>query len=907
LRLYNNMRDNGTGAIVVKDRGALYWNDDDRVANFNPASITFEPGSRLILSDDNQAYNTGDNETIISRKADISWRDDVQFNGTEGLVIGAQKSAVGWWNNEMDLDNGGGLSIEAGATWARLAPMAGRWMRIRDEFNGNGADVYVGNDVAMWTSNNWDDHTRQEAIPRGHFEFENTVSNIGTLYVQGEVQMWHRRANLDGVDIVVQGSMNNEGGLRLQGNGWRLTTSTVTTEDQGAVWIENWSGDTKFGSLFINNNDGLRFQGGEEARIVTQLGGAGSVKTGQDGHIRMLAGSNLTPGDSSDVSKDVGTLSVDDLFTDAGFNYVLGVGLDDSDSVSINDRLELANAWTLKLDGVGGFMVPTTEYDLFTYGGSYAGTAGDITGEVTIDKADVPTWDITGAAVMQTAGRVYVTGIDGLQYRYWKDQDGDWGDTTTPPLSVNWADGASADASVPDAAIGTLATIDRAGRTATVASVGQSAFQVDLDAGSLVVSGAGELTTTGYINVATGAALDVQLGGVLNSTGVNSAGALTLGGGGTIGSLNATGGSVDITSATTTFGDVTIASGASVAATVAMVSTGDTSIGGTLDTNSNVTAGGKLILDGAGDNIITVTGTSVFSGSGDITSINNNPNLTVTGSGDLTIKGPQTLDGEVNALLHYGYHTGPNGVMDLDNNNAGGMMGGGDPTQGPTFHGQALLIDGPGGRGLDFNDDTDFINTGAIGQNDNYSNMWFGYIRAPQTGTYEFRNMGDDDRGGIWLDLDQDGVFESSAAGLGSNRGEQLSWEDGGWKAVDLTAGEQYMIAFTHSEGGGGSRADFAFHAPHLPNQDRRVKPGDLLQDGLWATAPLTPGGIFGDLNVHGGGVLTLDGVGTATFESIAAGDGAIINGDVAVTGAVTVGSSAGTLAVNGSLMGTAP
>ena len=189
-----------------------------------------------------------------------------------------------------------------------------------------------------------------------------------------------------------------------------------------------------------------------------------------------------------------------------------------------------------------------------------------------------------------------------------------------------------------------------------------------------------------------------------------------------------------------------------------------------------------------------------------------------------------------NALAHYGYHVNNDGfALNLHNN--GGMMGGGNPFYGPSFYGVSLLTSGPGNRGLDFNNDADFINTGSIGRNDNYSNLWIGTLTVSpgEAGNWEFRNAGDDDRAGIWLDLDQDGVFESSTPGLGSNRGEQLSWEDGGTKATFLAAGD-YMIGFTHREGGGGSRADFRFKSPSM-NSQAVIKPADAAQAGLWTSS----------------------------------------------------------------------
>jgi autotransporter-associated beta strand protein len=184
------------------------------------------------------------------------------------------------------------------------------------------------------------------------------------------------------------------------------------------------------------------------------------------------------------------------------------------------------------------------------------------------------------------------------------------------------------------------------------------------------------------------------------------------------------------------------------------------------------------------------------------------------------------------AIMHYGYHTGPDGVMNLNNNSAGSMMGGGDPTQGPTYYGNAIVTSGPGSRGLDFNDDNDFAADGAVGQADNYSTLFLGYLNAQATGSYSLRTNGDDDRSGIWLDLDQDGVFESDSGGLGPFDGEQLAWEETNWHTVSLVAGERYRVAFVHSEGGGGSRCEFRIIGPGV--SDRIVKPADAVQAGLW-------------------------------------------------------------------------
>jgi len=177
-------------------------------------------------------------------------------------------------------------------------------------------------------------------------------------------------------------------------------------------------------------------------------------------------------------------------------------------------------------------------------------------------------------------------------------------------------------------------------------------------------------------------------------------------------------------------------------------------------------------------------------------------------------------------LIHKGYHVQPQADMDLNNN--GGLMA-------LTPYGTATLTVGPAGRGLDFNNDADFINSGAINQNDNYMNLFLGYFTPQETGTFEFRRGADDDRMGIWLDLDRDGVFESTTAGLGSNRGEQLQWDsDGGAKSVTLTEGLSYMFAVTHGEYGGGSQVDVRFKTPSMA-AETVIKPADPDQYGMWS------------------------------------------------------------------------
>jgi len=167
-------------------------------------------------------------------------------------------------------------------------------------------------------------------------------------------------------------------------------------------------------------------------------------------------------------------------------------------------------------------------------------------------------------------------------------------------------------------------------------------------------------------------------------------------------------------------------------------------------------------------------------------------------------------------------------IMDLHAN--GGLMA-------AVPYGTTYLTDGPDGDGLDFWSSSEFTNTGAVGRNDWNNNLFFGLFNAPVTGDYEFRVAFYDDRSGLWIDLDQDGVFESSVPGLGSNRGEQLSWDDIETKTVRLDAGS-YMFAVTHGQGTGGSRVSVLFKTPAMTTGQAVIKPSDPAQDGLWTAIP---------------------------------------------------------------------
>ncbi|MBM4033770.1 MAG: PEP-CTERM sorting domain-containing protein, partial [Planctomycetes bacterium] len=206
---------------------------------------------------------------------------------------------------------------------------------------------------------------------------------------------------------------------------------------------------------------------------------------------------------------------------------------------------------------------------------------------------------------------------------------------------------------------------------------------------------------------------------------------------------------------------------------------------------------------------------------------------------------------QANAIAHYGYHMNNDGfACDLSASYfgalgliQGGMWSTGKPASFQTFYGKEVLTSGPGGRGLDYNDDYDFMIGGAVGQIDNYSNLFIGKLTVPPAlaGTWNFRINVQDDPCGFWIDLNRNGQFDSSVPGVADNRGEQVMWNVVTTRALTLAAGE-YMFAFTHREGGGGSQIEAQFQAPGMAALTM-IKPSDPAQAGLWSM-PVLGGGL---------------------------------------------------------------
>ena len=153
-----------------------------------------------------------------------------------------------------------------------------------------------------------------------------------------------------------------------------------------------------------------------------------------------------------------------------------------------------------------------------------------------------------------------------------------------------------------------------------------------------------------------------------------------------------------------------------------------------------------------------------------------------------------------------------------------------------TPSGHSTLTTGPDSRGLDYQNDTDFISSGVGIGTDNYLVIFSGSFQAKVAGNYNWEILGNDNRGALWIDLDQNGEFES----MGSQGQEKVldSTAASANTSVNLLPG-YYKIALIHGEKTGGSSQQLKFSAPSSdagPTILTTVKPSDTEQSELFVT-----------------------------------------------------------------------
>ncbi|NQU26430.1 MAG: hypothetical protein HQ567_34525, partial [Candidatus Nealsonbacteria bacterium] len=188
---------------------------------------------------------------------------------------------------------------------------------------------------------------------------------------------------------------------------------------------------------------------------------------------------------------------------------------------------------------------------------------------------------------------------------------------------------------------------------------------------------------------------------------------------------------------------------------------------------------------------------------------------------------------------------------------------------------------------LHMNEDIDFQTFfPAFTQVDDYQSLFMGAFTAPETGTYEFGTLQSDDEAVIYLDLNQNGVFETGA-------GEEIVYRGccgEAFNTVDLIIGETYAYAAAHHEYGGGSNIRPTIQLPGGARID--VDPGDGAQAGLWSVVGYDSIVSTKNITVTAPSTLRARTDGTASFGAVTLQDGAELTTDGAVGGFTFTGGT---------------
>ena len=154
--------------------------------------------------------------------------------------------------------------------------------------------------------------------------------------------------------------------------------------------------------------------------------------------------------------------------------------------------------------------------------------------------------------------------------------------------------------------------------------------------------------------------------------------------------------------------------------------------------------------------------------------------------------------------------------------------------------GSNTFTQGPGGRGIDYNGNGEFVNSNiGITLYNRYMSVLTGEFTAKADGQYEFGVQAAATFAVFWLDLDRDGIFETA----GDNGDERLNTGTAaGDKTVELVAGT-YKVAIAHGVTTGAPQFDVHFRTPvgAGPEVLTIVNPSQAAQAGLWATSAAAP------------------------------------------------------------------
>jgi hypothetical protein len=308
------------------------------------------------------------------------------------------------------------------------------------------------------------------------------------------------------------------------------------------------------------------------------------------------------------------------------------------------------------------------------------------------------------------------------------------------------------------------------------------------------------------------------------------------------GPISVTGGNVQTVSSLT--GSTLSVTGGRLDTLGPLAFTGGTTVapGGTLRLNSNAYTGGA----------INVKGTLEFNGNSNGTipaAVDGGKILATSGVADFT---GQTVAGTAPVVT-----TNAN-VLSAKSYSLVNPAGGFGSEQGlaVTLAAQAALTTTLANRDLNFGTqfNADPVYNAFFGgqTGDAFTASFTGKFTAPASGPFTFGRSINDDGASIWIDINQNGLFERS----GSGGDERISHQDlccGPATAdatenavVNLVQGQAYNMVFIVQDTGGGSSFAAKWDQGNIAGPgglSKFVNPGDAAQAGIWSTTQSVAGG----------------------------------------------------------------
>ena len=850
LRVYQ-----GTLSVLGNVRsGNAYGGGDPRHIGSSDNNIEIREGGKLIVTGNAQGnfISIEDNGTVsdtsnISITGNLNVRDRIETsNGTMSVggnattgenynirnksnVVITGNARVGAPNGDsadrdVYVENGGDLTFNGNVQTNRLQATG-------KNSNGRASTIHVNGIATVGNT----------GTSNMHFNADNPTTG-GGLDGSGTVNFnfanFENRARLGGTltlnvkdRIVFEG---NNGILAPGNSAGTLTVNGSLTLNGGSSYYFD-AGDMVNVNVFAGSNTGSELHANDGWNLVFKTGGS-TFATG--GSIELFHYTNLNP--SFDITPnynvadlitagwipnnfDTNTLSITAssgvvtlfglqrqpiVWTGGGGDNDWTTGTNWATAVSAGNVLTFAG--NVRLTPNNSFAALTSFAGLEFNGSAGAFTVGgnalDLTGGITNSSSNAQVVNVpiqlANAVSVNTGGQNMTLGgvLSGA------------GGVTKTGAGTIYITGANTNTGTTRIEAGVLAV-------ANDANLGAGGATLQFAGGTLAPSAA--LTTSRPVNVAAGTStLDTTGGNTTFNGAISGAGTLNKEG---IGTLSLTGTST-FTGTTNVNAGGLVATAAGLGGNVVLSSTNVTfeqAVDGT--TAASVSGTGNLIKNGAG--VLTVAAPHTYNGQ---TQIN---------VGTLRLSGTIITNGIYETILDASHDGDAANNIEQMRTYAAGPLGTGD--------GQGILT-----TQFNYPNDGSFtarmnvLNPGNTFDENDFSAVWTTTFGPTAAGQWDFKFDNNDDTASIWVDKDQDGIFESSGAQGDeriADRGGCCGGAEGGWSG--FTNGQQYLVGFAMSDSGGGGYLDnvqFRGGGGAFSSYTG-INPTGAGQSGLWSVVAGSP------------------------------------------------------------------